>query len=243
MNATTATTAIAPVICGQTDDETSLTGCPVAQCATHRHPAEDVKCRNCGLNGESAAYRQCNTLTGTHTFPAPENAIVYTETAADTERPKNAITATPAAGRLNEVIGTVTFTERSEPITENHTYYAADYRTYTILPGEYEVRLTREHATSQGHVSYTVDIEVTLSVLHDGIGGVNHKTHRDQTVRKETKTFRPYDYEAARVASEPRSPKLRGGELHLAEGWGVLTRHERFEDGRHYTSNKFVKLS
>lgn len=154
-----------------------------------------------------------------------------------------AVTATPAAGRINEVIGTVTFAERSEPITENHTYYAADHRTYAILPGEYEVRLTREHATSQGYVSYTVDIEVTNETLHSGFGGVTFATDSDDTVRKETKTFRPYDYEVARVASESLSPKLRGGEFHLADGWAVLTRHERFEDGRHYTSNKFVKLS
>lgn len=155
----------------------------------------------------------------------------------------NPVTATPATGRINEAIGTVTFDEASEPITEHHTYYAADYRTYRILPGTYEARLTREHDTSQDYVTFTVDIEVTLSVLHDGIGGVNYKTHRDETVRRETKTFQPYAYEAARVASESLSPKLRGGEFHLADGWAVLTRHERFEDGRHYTSNKFVKLS
>lgn len=157
---------------------------------------------------------------------------------------REAVTATPAAGRINEVIGTVTFDEASEPITEHHTYYAADYRTYRVLPGTYEARLTREHATSQDYVTVTVDIEVTLAVLHDGIGGVNYKTHRDETVRRETKTYRPYAYEAARAASESLNPKLCGGAFRLTGGWAVLTRHEVFEhDGRHYTSNQFVKLS
>jgi hypothetical protein len=152
-----------------------------------------------------------------------------------------AIPVTVPMGRLNEVIGTVEFAEASEPITEHHTYYAADYRTYTVLPGVYEVRLTREGATSQDYVTVTVDIEVTRSVLHSGIGGVNYHTDTDETVRRETKTYRPYAYEAARAAADYR-PKLAGGAFHLAEGWAVLTRHDRFDNGDHYTSNKFVKL-
>lgn len=154
----------------------------------------------------------------------------------------DALTVTPAEGRINEVIGTVEFTEPSEPITEHHTYYAADYRTYTVLPGVYEARLTRESATSQSYVTVTVDIEVTRSVLHSGFGGVNFAADTDEEVRRETKTYRPYAYEAARAASDFR-PTLAGGAFRLADGWAVLTRHERFEDGRHYTSNKFVKLS
>ena len=152
------------------------------------------------------------------------------------------ITATEPKGHLNEVIGTVEFTEPSEPITEHHTYYAADYRTYTVLPGVYEARLTREHATSQAHVTVAVDIEVTCSVLHSGFGGVNFATDTDEEPRRETKTYRIYDYEAARAASDFR-PKLAGGAFHLAEEWAVITCHKRFDDGRHYTSNKFVKFA
>lgn len=174
-------------------------------------------------------------LHTTDDTPAPAAPVAPAEPATP------AIPVTVPEGRISEVIGTVEFAEASEPITEHHTYYAADYRTYTVLPGVYDVHLTRENATSQAYVTITVDIEVTRSVLHSGFGGVNFATDEDETVRKETKTYRPYAYEAARAAADFR-PKLVRGAFHLADGWAVLTRHERFDNGDHYTSNKFVKL-
>jgi hypothetical protein len=159
---------------------------------------------------------------------------------------KNENITTPGA-YTDEVIGSVTFTERSEEISERHTYYAADYRTYHVLPGTYEARLTRRgDAATQANVIVTVDIEVTREVLHDGIGGVNYKTHTDDTVRQTTKTYSVYDYQAAAAAGE-REPALVGGEFRLAPEWVVVTRHTVLpalanSPERHYTSRDFAKI-
>lgn len=154
----------------------------------------------------------------------------------------NVDTITTPGGYTNEAIGTVTFAEASEPRTEHHTSYAADHRTFTVLPGTYEARLIRRgDAASQGYVTVTVDIEITETVLHNGFGGVNYSTERNTTPRKSTKTYQVYDYAAADAAGE-REPVLIGGAFRLAPEWLVTTRHVTLYDGRHHTSRKFAKL-
>jgi len=150
---------------------------------------------------------------------------------------------TPGA-YTRETIGTVTFTEQSEPRHENHTSYAADHQTYTILPGTYETQLVRRgDAASQAYVTVTVDIEITNETVHSGFGGVNFATDSNNTVRKSTKTYQIYDYEAARTATNPRPNLFDGGDFKLNPGWHVLTNHHTFKDGHHYTSNKFAHLA
>jgi hypothetical protein len=152
-------------------------------------------------------------------------------------------TITIPGGYTNEVIGTVTVTEPSAPRTEHHTYYAADYRTYVILPGEYEARLVRRGDTvSQGYVAVTVDIKIIEETLHSGFAGVNFASERNDTVRKSTKTIEVYDYEAADRAGQ-REPSLAGGAFRLAPEWAVVTRHNILSNGEHYTSRKFAKIS
>lgn len=148
---------------------------------------------------------------------------------------------TPGA-YTNEVIGTVTFAEASEPRAERHTSYAADSRTFTVLPGEYEARLVRRgDAASQAYVTVTVDIEITSETLHNGFAGVNYSTEHNDTVRKSTKTYQVYDYEAAAAVGE-REPFLIGGAFRLAPEWLVTTRHVTLYDGRHHTSRDFAKI-
>lgn len=151
-------------------------------------------------------------------------------------------TTTPAG----EVIGTVTFAETSGPVTEHHTSYAADHRTYRVLPGVYEARLTRE-GTANAMVEFTVDIEVMTETLYSGVGGRNYAADRDDTVRTTTRTHSFYAFIAARLACQD-TPELAGGAFRLAEGWSIVTTHSTFKpmpwenEGRHSTRHAFVKV-
>lgn len=140
-----------------------------------------------------------------------------------------------------EVIGTVTITEQSEPIREGHTYYAADHRTYTVLPGVYDVILASDRYSTP-EVIVTLDIEITNETLYSGCGGLNFAADSDDTVRKSTKARRFYQYDAAKRAAD-RDPELAGGAFRLAAGWVAVTRHQTFDNGNHYTSNEFMKLA
>lgn len=152
-------------------------------------------------------------------------------------------TLTTPTAYVNEVIGTVTITDQSDPIHENHTSYAADHRTFTVLPGTYTATLVcRGDAASQGYVIVTVDIEVTNETLYSGIGGVNYSSDSNDTVRKSTKTYQIYDYVAAEAAGA-REPALAGGAFRLNPEWIVTTKHITFSDGRHYTARSFAKIS
>ena len=157
-------------------------------------------------------------------------------------------TLTYPGAYADEAIGTVTFAEEIEDIREHHTSYAADHRTYRVLPGVYEARLTRrgDHAT-MANVIVTVDIEVTNETLHSGVGGVNYHTDTDDTVRKSTKTYSFYEYLGAEAAME-KDPILAGGAFRLNPEWIVVVSHTVLpalatSPEKHHTVRQFAKLS
>jgi hypothetical protein len=138
-------------------------------------------------------------------------------------------------------IGTLTITEAGEPVTENHTRYAADLRTYTVKPGTYDARLY------DGSVYITVDVEQTSETLVSSLMGYS-KSNTDDTVRDGIKTYMPYDYELARVVATEDQPTYAGGAFHLDDGWTVQVKHHTFparngQPERHYTGRKFAKIA
>jgi len=118
-----------------------------------------------------------------------------------------------------KVIGHLTIERESDPITENHTYYAADHRTFTVQPGTYEIRLSGDW------VLVTVDVMVTADVTYNGFGGVNYSSQDacEDGPREGTKTWQLYDYEVARTLSAGTA--LLGGEAKLAPGWQITITH------------------
>lgn len=145
-----------------------------------------------------------------------------------------------------DVIGTVTIDETGEQVTENHTSYAADHRTYRVLPGEYEIRLTSDQQT----VVVTVDVEVLNDTTYSGFGGVNFASTARENFRA-TKTYQLYDYEAAKALSQGTA--FLGGFAQLAADWTVVTKHvqlrplterdTRSDRERVYVSRKFAKAA
>ncbi len=149
---------------------------------------------------------------------------------------------------MNDVIGTVTIDEIGDEVTENHTSYAADHRTYRVLPGAYEIRLTGHPGAEQ--VVVTVDVEVLNDTTYSGFGGVNYASTVRENFRA-TKTYQLYDYQAAEALT--RGTAFLGGFAQLAADWTVVTKHvqlsplgerdTRTDRERVYVSRKFAKVA
>lgn len=118
-----------------------------------------------------------------------------------------------------DILGTVTITEPQAPFTENHTYYAADHRTVQVLPGTYEVRLTKDGSPQ---VLVTVDAEITNDTTYSGVGGVNYASTTREPHRG-TKTFQMYDYSVADTLC--KGTAFLGGEFRFAEGVTIEVAH------------------
>jgi len=142
-----------------------------------------------------------------------------------------------------DVIGTVIIAEAQEPVTENHTYYAADYRTYRVQPGTYEIQLTRD--SGSGWVLVTVDVEVDADVTFSGFGGVNFASN-DRGPHTSTKTYQLYDYSVARSLCEGTA--FLGGEAKLADDWAITVKHVTLkalrpeDEPRTHVSRKFTRV-
>lgn len=150
-----------------------------------------------------------------------------------------------------DAIGTVTIDETGDEVTENHTSYAADHRTYRVLPGTYEMHLTRGFdAASSRYVLVTVDIEVLNDTTYSGFGGVNFASTVRENFRT-TKTFQLYDYQAAQALAQGTA--FLGGFAQLAEDWTVVTKHvqlrplgerdTRSDRERVHVSRKFAQVA
>jgi hypothetical protein len=144
-----------------------------------------------------------------------------------------------------QTIGTVTIDKIGDEVTENHTSYAADHRTYRVLPGTYEMRLVGRPGSQE--VIVTVDVDVLNDTTYSGFGGVNYAS----TVRENfpsTKTYQVYDYQAAKALSDGTA--FLGGFAQLGPDWTVVTKHvqlsplserdERTDRERVYVSRRFA---
>lgn len=135
-------------------------------------------------------------------------------------------------------IGTVTIPNAGQPVTENHTRYAADHRTYTVQPGTYDVEYDGYWVLVTVRVIQTSETLVSRLLQHSS-------AKIDNTVRNSTKTYQLYDYEVARHACTDR-PLVAGGYFRLADDWAVRVTHSEIpwgDDGpRHHTSRKLVHV-
>lgn len=151
-----------------------------------------------------------------------------------------------------DVIGTVTIDEIGAPVTENHTSYAADHRTIRVLPGTYEMRLTRGFdRASARYLLVTVDIEVLTESVYSGFGGVNFAVDTNDEVRRATKTYQLYEYQGTEALSAGTS--LLGGFAQMADDWTIVTKHmqlsplgdsdTRSDRERVHVSRRFAKVA
>lgn len=115
------------------------------------------------------------------------------------------------------VIGTMTVTAVSEPRSENHTSYAADYRTFQVLPGVYDIVFD---GVGYGpySVKVTADIAVLKEVCFSGFGGVNFARH-EAGPSQTTKTFGWYGYQAAGAYAHGRWGVTAETVTWLSPGW------------------------